>query len=152
MFILNPPFGITGIDLKIGDSFRSAPRALEAVPGAAGVRTLPGGGACHAYVESLDLGLAVHRDKTGSVDALEVYGPGFGGAVEFGGIDVFSVPADDLIGRLSRDFISTTEDSGLFFLIPDLLLSFSRAGLPVEGGGNYGFYFESVLVAAPGYY
>ena len=67
-------------------------------------------------------------------------------------IDVFSIPADELIGRISivRDSEFVSEDGGYSYLFPSLELYLWRPVLPGELDDE-GRYFETVGIGVPGY-
>jgi hypothetical protein len=74
--------------------------------------------------------------------------------VTFRGIDVFGLPAREVVNRLAAQVavVADTDDPASF-VAPDLLLSFWR---PFEADDDpaeeQGYYFSSVLLARPGYY
>lgn len=74
--------------------------------------------------------------------------------VLFRGVDVFTPSARDVVRQLSEIIrIEPDEEDSGGFIAPDLLLAFWR---PFEGDDEpddpQGYYFNSVLVAKPGYY
>lgn len=74
--------------------------------------------------------------------------------VHFQGVDVFGLPAREVVDRLrQRTSIEPSKEDPASFVIPDLLLSLWR---PFETDDDpedeQGFYFNAVLLAAPGYY
>ncbi|WP_280449139.1 hypothetical protein [Nocardia brasiliensis] len=74
--------------------------------------------------------------------------------VHFQGVDVFGLPAREVVERLrQRVSIEPAQDDPASFVAPDLLLSLWR---PFETDDDpaeeQGFYFNAVLLAAPGYY
>ena len=70
----------------------------------------------------------------------------------FRDIDVFAVPATGLTDRLRAVTPVEVHEDGRRVVAPELLLAFWRAVLPEGPDDEDGKYFESVLVAAPGYY
>ncbi|WP_234389162.1 hypothetical protein [Streptomyces sp. CS149] len=74
--------------------------------------------------------------------------------VLFQGVDVFTLPARDVVQRMSQ-FTSIEEDpdDDASFIAPDLLLSFRRPfAADDEPEEEQGHHFSSVLLARPGYY
>ncbi|MFQ6198178.1 hypothetical protein [Streptomyces sp. NPDC000405] len=74
--------------------------------------------------------------------------------VLFRGIDVFGLSARQVVTRMSEiTTIIADDDDPASFVAPELLLSFWR---PFEGDDapedEQGYYFNSVLLARPGYY
>ena len=70
----------------------------------------------------------------------------------FDGIDVFATSVDEVLSELARRRIRIeVTEAGYSHTAPELLLSFWRDGGPL-GPDEMPLYFESVLVAAPGYY
>jgi hypothetical protein len=86
---------------------------------------------------------------------VELYRPGTrADTVRFRGIDVFNLPARALVEQLRGQIeIEQDEDDPASFRAPELVLSLWR---PFEADDEpqeeQGYYFSSVLVAAPGYY
>lgn len=75
-------------------------------------------------------------------------------AVRFRGIDVFNLPARAVVQQLRRHIaIDRDEDDPASYCAPELVLSLWR---PFEADDEpqeiQGYYFSSVLIAAPGYY
>ncbi|MEU8956361.1 hypothetical protein AB0C93_18900 [Streptomyces sp. NPDC048518] len=75
-------------------------------------------------------------------------------AVRFRGIDVFVLPARTVVNRLAE--ITTVEPAGddpASVVAPDLLLGFWRPfAADDDPDEERGHYFNSVLLARPGYY
>ncbi|MCP2257441.1 hypothetical protein LX15_001126 [Streptoalloteichus tenebrarius] len=89
-----------------------------------------------------------------SVSAIEVWRPESEQVrVIFEGMDVFGLPASDVLRALRGRGIVVDESDPYYPCCPDLALGFNRAG---DSGGStpegLSVLFESVLVAAPGYY
>ncbi|MFH9983360.1 hypothetical protein ACH4ND_29890 [Streptomyces sp. NPDC017179] len=74
--------------------------------------------------------------------------------VLFQGVDVFTLPAREVVRRVSEiTSIKEDPDDTGSFIAQDLLLSFWRPfAADDEPGEEQGYYFSSVLVAQPGYY
>ncbi|WP_127504311.1 hypothetical protein [Actinoplanes solisilvae] len=98
------------------------------------------------------LTISISRDHAGLVDAVEIYRPVQELPVLFAGIPLFGVPADEVISRLAAVTRVELEDDGAFAVAPDLLLALWRPGVPDDPGDLEGRFFQSALVAAPGYY
>jgi hypothetical protein len=89
------------------------------------------------------MSIAVEPDVSNFVASIEIYRPGPGVRVLYQGIDVFALPADEVVGLLRILTPVTIEDDGYTVVAPELLLALGRED---------GKYFESVLLAKPGYY
>lgn len=102
--------------------------------------------------------LVLILDDAVSVTAIEVWrprDPHTDVTVRYDGLDVFRTPAVELLDLMrARGHRVEAEDEGVGAWAPDLALGFSRvAGHEVpRGGDGEPLYFESVLVAAAGYY
>ncbi|WP_084757599.1 hypothetical protein [Micromonospora cremea] len=73
--------------------------------------------------------------------------------VRYRGVDVFGLPALEVVERLRRHTrVVPDEDEEGCFVAPDLLLSLWRAFVSDDPEEPQGYYFNSVLVARPGYY
>lgn len=99
------------------------------------------------------LSLFVYFDGDDRVDAIEIGRPdGDEDSVHLGGLDVFTTPAEDLVEPLRGEHRVDVEDGGRSIVLPDLLIALWRRFLPEGPTDPEGRFFESVLVAAPGYY
>jgi len=153
---LRPPDGVPPV--RIGMTREQAGEALGELgavkPFARGRR-----GPMGWKVSEGDLVLFVYCDEAGLVEAVELARPGLPGEpsyvqVTWQGLDVFGTPALEFLATLQERGIRVTDGNDYYPTAPDLVLGFSRAG------DDYGHvapddmpaYFESVLVAAPGYY
>ena len=116
------------------------------VPPAPGERRNKG----FAHYDS-ELSISLDFDSRGVVRAVELFRPEGDVQVVFQGISVFEEPADAVIARLGESHRLETEDEGLNVTAPDVFLGFWRSGLPTGPDDESGRYFDSVLVAAPGY-
>jgi len=101
---------------------------------------------------SSGLSISICPGAGGLVDAVEIYRPSRDVTVLFGDIPVFDLPADEVIRRLKAVTTIDIQDEGLTVVAPALLLAFGRSIAPEDPADPDGRYFESVLVAAPGYY
>jgi hypothetical protein len=145
---LDPPRG-TG-DLVIGMPIEEAERILREIPGfvppTAGEVRNKG----FAHYDS-ELSISLDFDPRGVVRAIELFRPEGHVQVTFRGLSLFEEPADVVISRLSEMFRLEIEDEGLNVTAPDVFIGLWRRVTPEDSGGEEGRYFESVLIAAPGY-
>jgi hypothetical protein len=148
--VLDPPYGVG--PLRIGMARAEANAALEQlrdadavsasdVPGRHVIR--PSGlvvsiGCMHERLQVVEL----HRPETGA------------DTVRFRGIDVFSLPARQLIEQLREEIeIRQDDDDPASYCASELVLSLWRPfAADDEPDEAQGYYFSTVLVAAPGYY
>jgi hypothetical protein len=74
--------------------------------------------------------------------------------VIFRGLDVFAIPARELVQRMGEyTSIEADPDDPASFIASDLLLSFWRPfAADDESEEEQGYFFNSVLLARPGYY
>jgi hypothetical protein len=72
-------------------------------------------------------------------------------AVTYDGHDVFTTPAADIVAQLRQVTTVHEEENGHAFTAPCLLLSLWRPVTPDSPDDQEGRFFESVLVARPGY-
>lgn len=100
------------------------------------------------------LGLTAHLGADGRVNAIEVWRPQQDDSVHYRDVDVFALPALEVVTALRRHAtVLPDEDDDASYVAADLLLSLWR---PFPGDDDpddpQGYYFNSVLVARPGYY
>ncbi|WP_157876740.1 hypothetical protein [Streptomyces graminilatus] len=145
---LDPPRGVG--DLRFGMQIDIAERILGGMPGfvppAPGERRNKG----FAHYES-HLSISLDFDSVGIVRGVEIFRPERDVQVVFQGTSVFEEPADIVISRLSQNFRLEIEDDGLNVVAPEVFIGLWRSMLPDAADDVSGRYFESVLVAAPGY-
>ncbi|MEU9157312.1 hypothetical protein AB0D59_43915 [Streptomyces sp. NPDC048417] len=145
---LDPPRGFG--NLQIGMSIEAAEQALRELPGfvppAVGEVRNKG----FAHYDS-QLSISLDFDPQGVVSAIELFRPDRGVRIIFRDLSLFEEPADVVISRLSEMFQLEIEDDGLNVVIPDVFIGLWRRTLPEISGDEDGRYFESVLIAAPGY-
>ncbi|MEV6286037.1 hypothetical protein [Kribbella sp. NPDC051770] len=72
--------------------------------------------------------------------------------VTYDGLDIFQTAASELVEALSRKTWTVEKENGHSFIAPDLLLALWRPTIPEGLDDADGKYFESVLMARPGYY
>ncbi len=97
------------------------------------------------------LSIFVYFDAMDEVEAIEFGRPGSHDTVMYRGIDIFDTPADALLQKLREHTSITVDEAGHSATAPDLLLALWRSVTPEDDGDQDGRYFESVLVARPGY-
>ncbi|UBU11538.1 hypothetical protein [Nonomuraea gerenzanensis] len=72
------------------------------------------------------------------------------------GMDVFSVPADQMIAELRARYDVEVDDGDYGLVVPELSVGMSRSTVPFRGADQETIdrftCFESVLIAGPGYY
>lgn len=93
----------------------------------------------------------VYFDDSDVVNAVELARPDDGESVTFHDIDVFGTPADEIIQALVRHTEVEVTEGGRSVTAPSLFLALWRATVPQSAEDEEGRYFESVLVASPGY-
>jgi hypothetical protein len=98
--------------------------------------------------------IGVYFDAHDRVEAIEFGRPGNNtdDTVTYHGLDVFTTPAADPVTQLRRQVTVQKEEDGHAFTTPDLLLAFWRPTTPETPDDEDGRFFESVLLAQPGYY
>ncbi|MDX6740111.1 hypothetical protein [Actinocorallia sp. A-T 12471] len=136
--------------IMIGMDFDAAQRELVSLPGyrppALGRRVEPG----FAHYDS-EMSISVYPERD-QVKAIEIFRPEEEDSVVYRGISLFELPADQVIEALSTTESLDIVRGGEFVVAPELLLALSRPHLPAGPDDEDGRYFESVLIAAPGYY
>jgi hypothetical protein len=147
--IVEPP--LTVGPLTIGMPIVDAERLLHGISGALsgtpGVR--PNRGFVHFESE---MSIQIAPDRLGRLRSVEIYRPVRDVQVLYRRTSVFETPAEELIRILSREVRLEIEDDGLRVIAPDLLIAFGRDMLEVGSDGAEGLYFDSMLIAVPGYY
>ncbi|MCX5093836.1 hypothetical protein OOK36_34120 [Streptomyces sp. NBC_00365] len=147
--IIDPPRAAGPVE--IGMPIGAAEQALRSISGflppTPGERRAPG----FAHYTS-EMSIAVDATQDGRVRSIEIYRPTEGVDIRLGEISIFGVPADEVILRLGEMASLQVEDEGLRVVAPSLLISLWRGTLPESPEDEDGRYFESVLIAEPGYY
>ncbi|MFI8086659.1 hypothetical protein ACIF6L_38480 [Kitasatospora sp. NPDC086009] len=149
-FDLAPPNGVG--PLRIGMDRQSANAALDSLRDLSAVSESDRPGQ-HVFRPS-GLMISIHCTR----DRLEAIALGRPAAptdrVIFRGLDVFAIPARELVQRMSEYTpIEADPDDPVSFVASDLLLSFWRSfAADDEPEEERGYYFSSVLLAWPGYY
>lgn len=148
---LRPPTGVVGI--LIGSTRADAHDQCSRLGSPADFRRGGEESPSLTVRRSSGLSLFVYFDTDDLVNAIEVGRPdGNEDAVLYKGLDVFNTSAEDLIERLTGDHVVEVEEQGRAVTVPDLLLALWRPVLPEGPDDPEGRYFESVLLAKPGYY
>ena len=98
------------------------------------------------------LSIFVYFDVADVVEAIEFGRAEGNDVVLFRGIDIFGTPADTLVERLREITSVEVDEGGHSATAPDLLLALWRSVVPDNDNDPDGRYFESVLLARPGYY
>ncbi|MEU2611920.1 hypothetical protein ABZ570_10100 [Micromonospora sp. NPDC007271] len=148
--VLEPPDTLGW--LRIGMSRTEAGLALDRFKDAAAVSESDRPG-LNVFRPS-GLMISVSCGAGGTVEAIELGRPYKGGdTVTYQGVDVFALPAREVVNQLSRTVRLVEEDDGASFVAPDLLLSFWRSFVEDDDPAEtQGYYFNAVLLARPGYY
>ncbi len=147
--LLNPP-GSAG-PITLGMPFDEAANLLRQVDGYR--QPQPGKWVNTGYFHyESGLTLSIGQDRAGLVDVMEVWRPSEGVVVMFQDISLFELPADEVARRLATVARVEIEDNGSAVVAPDLLLALWRPGIPDDPEDFEGMFFQSALVAAPGYY
>ncbi|NGN62555.1 hypothetical protein G5C51_01340 [Streptomyces sp. A7024] len=149
-FVLEPPTGIG--PLIIGMPRDDADAAILGLRDVASISASDQPGQ-HIFRPS-GLMISIHCMQ-GRLKAVELGRPSAAtDHVHFRGVDVFGLPAAEVVRRMSN--VATIEpdpDDPASFIAPDLLLSFWRPfAADDEPEEEQGYYFNSVLLARPGYY
>ena len=97
------------------------------------------------------LSIFVYFDAADAVTAIEFGRPRSEDVVAFRGIDIFGTPADTLVKKLREHTEIDVDEDGHSVTAPELLLALWRAVVPEGDDDEDGQYFESVLMARPGY-
>ncbi|MCF2527022.1 hypothetical protein [Yinghuangia soli] len=147
---LDPPNGVGA--LRIGMLTAEAHTALESFrdPAMPSASDAPGRHITRPSSLMISIGCL-----NGRLQAIELWRPETAeDAVLFRGINLFTLSAREVVETLRREVrIEANADDPASFVAPDLLLSFWR---PFEADDNpdeeQGYYFNSVLLARPGYY
>jgi hypothetical protein len=99
------------------------------------------------------LSIFVYFDPEDLVEAIELAGARGGeDVVLYRDVNIFGIAADVLVQRLSEHERIEVQEEGASVTAPDALLALWRSVLPEHPQDEDGRYFESVLVARPGYY
>lgn len=144
---MEPPDGVG--PLRLGMTVEQARSAL------ATLGEISGSASGGLYADrSSGLGFSVGLGIGGRVNAVEVYRPAEVDVVRYRDVDVFGLPAQEVVQQLGRHTrVVEDEDQEGCFRAPELLLAFWRPFVADDDPDDaQGYYFGSVLVARPGYY
>lgn len=98
------------------------------------------------------LSLHAHPGPGDRVEAVEVF-RGIGPArVQYDGIDLFGSPAAEVMRLLGERRSLEEEEGGCSVTAPELLLALWRPFVADSPEDAEGYFFQSALVARPGYY
>ena len=96
-----------------------------------------------------------HFERDERLTAIELWRPEPGDTVVnvmFGELDLFSGPAEEIMGQLRSQGIAVDQSDPFFPSCPEIALGFNRDGGDDRDDRGLSRYFESVLIAPPGYY
>ena len=147
-FLLDPPYGID--PLRLGMTQDEARAALETLGPLQ--RTAYGEVALHLASGlgfSVGFGVGATLDR---VNAIEVWRPHELDVVRCRDVDVFGLPALDVVEQLGRhvEVVANDEDAG--FTARELYLALWRPfAADDDPDETQGHFFQSVLIARPGY-
>ncbi|MFF3784375.1 hypothetical protein [Streptomyces sp. NPDC001933] len=148
-FDLAPPIGVG--PLRIGMTRQSANTALDSLRDLSAVSEFDRPGQ-HVFRPS-GLMISIHCTRD-MLEAVELGRPSTQtDRVTFRDLDVFAIPACELVQRMSEyTSIEADPDDPASFIASDLLLSFWRPfAADDEPEEEQGYFFNSVLLARPGY-
>ncbi|GGQ44302.1 hypothetical protein [Couchioplanes azureus] len=145
---LDPPRGAAGVE--IGMTMEAAEQVLASLPGYVGPGRAKGSrGTAHF---STGMTIQAHGDDAGRVEAVEIYRPTEPGVrVLYGDISIFEEPAEIVEGRLAGRLPLQVIDDGLTVVAPETFMALGKS-TSVYGDDSESGFFESVVVARPGYY
>ncbi|MFH8609983.1 hypothetical protein ACH4D5_21140 [Streptomyces sp. NPDC018029] len=149
-FDLAPPIGVG--PLRIGMTRQSANTALDSLRDLCTVSESDRPGQHIFRPSGLMISIHCTRDM---LQAVELGRPSTEtDRVIFQGLDVFAIPARELVRRMGEyTSIEADPDDPASFIASDLLLSFWRPfAADDEPEEEQGYFFSSVLLARPGYY
>lgn len=152
-FLLDPPVGVNGV--VIGATSQQTATVLRRIGGVDTFRRTEADSPGWVATRASGLALFAYMDNEGNLEAVEFGSrPGTADRVLYQGISVFDQPADALIAYLRRAtrVLDSDDEPGYLFTAPDLLLAFWRSAIPEDSEDPEGRFFESVLLARPGYY
>lgn len=148
---LEPPHRVG--PFEIGMPFGATQQALKNFTGFVHLGRVPGGQANPSFGHySSGLSIAIESDYQGRLLAVELYRPHRDIEVRFGSISLFGLEANDVVEQLRGHTTVNLEEGGHGAVAPHLLLALWRGVVPESPDDEDGRYWESVLMAAPGYY
>ncbi|MBA2948963.1 hypothetical protein [Streptomyces himalayensis] len=146
---VTPPFGVGPV--RVGMTLDEAEAALRSVEG---YREPEPTGVPTRGTADYDSGMSIGVETSGGlVEAVQVYRPYGDVEVSYQGIDLLRTPARQVIERLGALTELEEDEGGRSYTAPELLLALWRPFVEDENPAEeQGHYFQSVLVARPGYY
>ncbi|GAA2096446.1 hypothetical protein [Actinomadura alba] len=145
-----PPEGVGPV--RIGMTIDAAEAALRTIPGyrPPAEQGVPTRGTAH-YESGMSI--EVETAPGGTVEAVQVHRPYGPVAVEYRGIDLLRTPAAQVVERLGALTELEEDEGGRGYTALGVLLALWRPFVEDENPDEeQGYYFQSVLVARPGYY
>ncbi|MCD2440764.1 hypothetical protein LQ757_00585 [Agromyces sp. SYSU K20354] len=142
-----PPEGVGPV--RIGMTMDEAQLALAAIDG-----YRPPSGSIEPSA-TYDSGMSIELESAldGTVGAIQVYRPHSPVRIEYRGIDLLRTPAARVVEQLAEITELEEDEGGRSFVAPSLLLSLWRPFVEDQNADEeQGHFFQSVLVAQPGYY
>ncbi|WP_020389180.1 hypothetical protein [Kribbella catacumbae] len=134
--------------VRIGMSMAEARGALAAIEG-----YRPASGQESAAVYESGMSIELEPGPGDTVGAIQVYRPYGPVRVEYEGIDLLRTPAARVVEQLGAITELEDDEGGRSYTAPELLLALWRPFVEDEDPSEeQGHYFQSVLVARPGYY
>ncbi|MFD6025821.1 hypothetical protein [Streptomyces griseoluteus] len=98
------------------------------------------------------MSIHTHLDSDSLVNAIEVFRPHRDDSVVLEGMDLFGAPAHVVVEQLGRLTEIEDEERGCSIVAPSLLIALWRPFVTLDEADEQGYYFQSVLLARPGYY
>lgn len=150
-FKLDPPRGLPPLLIGMSRSEARGAMGFWGVP-----EEVAGGMTPELRVRDSQLSFDVfaHFEDGATVTAVEIWRPlgDAAPAVTWRGIDVFKTPPDLVLQRIRESGAEVDDSDPLNPFCPELTIGFNRSGGPEFVGPGLPPWFESVLVAEPGYY
>ncbi|MGP3634422.1 hypothetical protein ACTU45_13800 [Streptomyces sp. 24-1644] len=143
-----PPEGVGPV--RIGMTMDEARSALAAIEGYE-----PGPPGSESLTATYASGMSIELEPApgGTLGAIQVYRPYAPLRVEYRGIDLLRTPAARVVEQLGALTELEEDEGGRSYVASDLLLSLWRPFVDDDNSEEeQGHYFQSVLVAQPGYY
>jgi hypothetical protein len=151
IFELHPPQAAGS--LRIGETGHDTVEILTQLGVPQVLCKTPGSQPAWAVFRPSGLFISAYFDADDRVEAIEFGRPRTADdEVTYDGLDVFTTPAADLVAHLRRRTAVQQEEVGHVLTAPSLLLSFWTPVIPGSPDDGAGRFFQSVLLARPGYY
>jgi hypothetical protein len=150
IFELRPP--VAAGPLLIGATGHDTVEALKQIGSPQIFCTTPGSRPAWGVQRPSGLFISSYFDANDDLEAIEFGRPsGKDDVVTYDGLDVFTTPAADLVTHLRRHTTVRQEENEHAFTATGLLLALWRQVSPDSPADQEGRFFDSVLVAQPGY-